>query len=132
MTTAGSYIHAVGGRKNAVARVFMKEGTGKIMVNGLPYQEYFGSIYADYYVSRPFQLTNTMGKFDVKANICGGGKSAQMQALIHGISKALVQFNPEFRIELKKAGLLSRDPREKERKKYGQPGRRKKYQYSKR
>jgi len=126
------YIHAVGGRKNAVARIFLKEGTGKIFVNGIPYENYFGKIYPEVYVNLPFEITKTEGKFDVKANICGGGKSAQMQALVHGIAKALVQHNPSFRSSLKAAGLLSRDPRKKERKKYGQPGRRKKYQYSKR
>ncbi len=126
------YIHAVGGRKNAVARVFLKDGSGKIFVNGIPYQQYFGNIYPEVYLNILFEITKTVGKFDVKANICGGGKSAQMQALVHGIAKALVQYNPEFRAVLKEQGLLSRDPRKKERKKYGQPGRRKKYQYSKR
>jgi len=126
------YIHAVGGRKTAVARVFLREGTGKIFVNGIPYQQYFGNIYPEVYVQLPFEITRTTGKFDVKANICGGGKSAQMQALVHGIAKALVEYNPSFREPLKAEGLLRRDPRKKERKKYGQPGRRKKYQYSKR
>lgn len=126
------HIHAVGGRKNAIARVFLKEGSGRIFVNGIPYQQYFGNIYPEVYVNLPFDITKTQGKFDVKANICGGGRSAQMQALLHGIAKSLVQYNPSFQPELKKAGLLSRDPRKKERKKYGQPGRRKKYQYSKR
>jgi small subunit ribosomal protein S9 len=126
------YIHAVGGRKNAVARVFLREGSGKIFVNGIPYEDYFGKIYPEVYVRLPFEITKTSGKFDVKANITGGGKSAQMQALVHGIAKALVQYNSSFQSSLKAAGFLSRDPRKKERKKYGQPGRRKKYQYSKR
>lgn len=129
----GNYYYATGGRKTSVAKVFLKPGgKGKILVNGSSPDNYFGNIYPEVMIKRPFEITRTWGEFDIKADIKGGGKSAQLQALVHGIAKALAEYNPEWRRVLKKEGLLARDPRKKERKKYGQPGRRKQYQYHKR
>ncbi|WP_456386652.1 30S ribosomal protein S9 [Desulfolithobacter sp.] len=124
--------YATGKRKSAIARVWLTPGSGNIAVNQQPLEEYFGQIYFEPKVNKPFSITETMEKYDVKATVRGGGKSAQVDALVHGISKALQEMNPDMRIPLKKAGLLTRDPRVKERKKYGQRGARARFQFSKR
>jgi small subunit ribosomal protein S9 len=124
--------YATGKRKTAVARVWITPGSGKIQVNSKSIEEYFGAGYTRQKVEQPFARTDTVEKFDVKATLRGGGKSAQAEALRHGISRALQISDPELRLNLKKSGLLTRDPRAKERKKYGQKGARAKFQFSKR
>jgi len=124
--------YATGKRKTAVARVWLTPGSGKVNVNKQDAEEYFGGIFFQTRLNRPFSVTEAEQKYDIKATIKGGGKSAQVDALVHGISKALQQMDPELRMPLKKAGLLTRDPREKERKKYGQRGARARFQFSKR
>jgi len=131
------YIHAIGRRKESVARVYLKPGEGKVIVNGRPAEEYFRY---DSFIKerlrkialRPFEVTNTLGKYDVKANIRGGGPTGQLEALRLGIARALLGVNPEFRKVLKDEGLLTRDPRMVERKKYGLHKARRAEQYSKR
>ena len=124
--------YATGKRKNAIARVWVSAGEGKISVNLLPVEEYFGRIFFESKVEKPFAVTGNESKFNVTATVKGGGKSAQVDALVHGISKALEGMDPELRLNLKKAGLLTRDSRVKERKKYGQRGARARFQFSKR
>jgi small subunit ribosomal protein S9 len=124
--------YATGKRKTAVAKVWITPGSGKMAVNSKSPDEYFGGIFFEPKVARPFALTETTAQFDVKATVLGGGKYAQVDALVHGISKALQLVNPELRDALKKAGLLTRDSRVKERKKYGQRGARARFQFSKR
>jgi len=124
--------YATGKRKTAVARVWLTPGTGKVTVNKLDSEEYFGQIFKSQKIVKPFKVTETLEQYDVIATLRGGGKSAQVDALSHGISKALLETNPEVRLSLKQSGLLTRDPREKERKKYGQKGARAKFQFSKR
>ncbi len=125
--------YATGKRKTAVARVWIKVGSGNIIVNKQKAADYFGGLLINRNaVEKPFFVTENDDKFDVMATVRGGGKSAQMDAIRHGISKALLEVNPEFRTTLKKAGLLTRDPRAKERKKYGQKGARARFQFSKR
>lgn len=133
----GSYIHAIGRRKEAVARVYLKDGEGRIWVNGRPAEEYFaGFAFSKEYIQRhlltPFYITGTLGKFDVMARVEGGGITGQLEALRLGIARALVGVDPEFKKPLKDVGLLTRDAREVERKKYGRRKARKKEQYSKR
>ena len=132
MASQGYY--ATGKRKTAVARVWLKPGEGKVVVNRQPAEEYFGGLMIDAAkkIEAPLRLTDTVGKYDVVATLKGGGKSAQAEALRHGIAKALLEVDPDCRVTLKKAGLLTRDPRVKERKKYGQKGARARFQYSKR
>ncbi len=124
--------YATGKRKTAVARVWLVAGTGNITVNKKALDEYFDVDTARITIERPFVLTETLGRFDVMATVKGGGKCAQSEAIRHGIAKALVYVNEELRPVLKRAGLLTRDARVKERKKYGLAGARKRYQYSKR
>lgn len=124
--------YGTGKRKTSVARVWMKPGTGKMVVNEKPLEEYFGGGTCKMIIMQPLELTENVGKFDVSVNVNGGGISGQAGAIRHGITKALMEFNAELRGSLKKAGLVTRDPREKERKKYGQPGARKRFQFSKR
>ncbi|WP_339134180.1 MAG: 30S ribosomal protein S9 [Candidatus Electrothrix sp. GW3-4] len=124
--------YATGKRKSAVARVWIIPGSGEVVVNKQTSDSYFGNIYFEQKVEKPFAVTETAAQFDVKATVAGGGKSAQVDALVHGISKALQELNPEHRDSLKKAGLLTRDSRTKERKKYGQRGARARFQFSKR
>lgn len=124
--------YATGKRKNAIARVWLTPGTGKVIVNKMEADEYFGQIFKSQKIVKPFKVTETLEQFDVMATLRGGGKSAQVDALSHGISRALLENNPETRLPLKQAGLLTRDPRQKERKKYGQKGARAKFQFSKR
>ncbi|MFP3983990.1 MAG: 30S ribosomal protein S9 [Desulfurivibrionaceae bacterium] len=124
--------YATGKRKTAVARVWLKNGNGDIQVNKSSFEDYFGGGIDKNSAVKPFALTEQLGSFDVYATLKGGGKSAQSEALRHGIAKALLEINPEYRVPLKKAGLLTRDSRVKERKKYGQKGARAKFQFSKR
>lgn len=124
--------YGTGRRKNAVARVRLVPGTGKVTINGREGAEYFGREGLLDYAKTPFKVTDTMDHFDVIARINGGGISGQAGALRHGISRALLQVNPEFRPVLKKAGYLTRDPRMKERKKYGLKAARRAPQFSKR
>ena len=124
--------YATGKRKTAVARVWIKPGSGIMTVNKQNAEEYFGDSLVRKNLDKPFVLTETDAKYDVVATMRGGGKSAQSDAVRHGIAKALLEVNPEYRVTLKKAGLLTRDPRAKERKKYGQKGARARFQFSKR
>lgn len=121
-----------GRRKSAVARVFLTSGTGQIVVNRRAAEEYFRRPTSRMIINQPFEVTNTLGQYDVRANVCGGGLSAQAAAIRHGITRALIASNSEFRPPLKKAAYVTRDPREVERKKYGRHKARKRPQYSKR
>jgi len=125
-------IHKVGRRKTSVARVYLTEGTGEIIVNKKGYKEYFPTSLLQYRMEQAFAVTGLTGQFDVKANVFGGGITGQVEAIRLAISKALVELNQENHAALKPIGLLSRDPRKVERKKYGQKKARKKYQFSKR
>jgi small subunit ribosomal protein S9 len=124
--------YATGKRKTTVARVWLKPGAGTIEVNKRAFNDYFPRETLRMTILRPFELTNTMGQFDVYVNVNGGGMSGQAGAIKHGISKALLTYNEKYREVLKKAGFITRDPRVKERKKYGQRGARARFQYSKR
>jgi small subunit ribosomal protein S9 len=124
--------YSTGKRKTAVARVWMTPGEGTITINKLPVDAYLKRETAKMVIRQPLELTETLGAFDISVNVSGGGISGQAGAIKHGISRALLRINPEFRPALKKAGFISRDSRVKERKKYGQPGARARYQYSKR
>jgi len=123
---------ATGRRKTSVARVFLKPGKGKITINERSLQEYFGRETARMIVLQPFDLTQTAGSFDIDVNVCGGGNSGQAGAIRHGITRALMQVNGDFRSPLKKAGFVTRHPLAVERKKYGRHKARKRPQYSKR
>jgi small subunit ribosomal protein S9 len=123
---------ATGKRKTAVARVRLAAGDGKVIVNRQPLDQYFGRPTSRMIIHQPLELTNTLGQFDVFANVRGGGISAQATAIRHGITRALMEVNPEHRPQLKKAGFVTRDPRQVERKKYGRHKARKRPQYSKR
>jgi len=125
-------INALGRRKTSVARVYMSKGTGKVIVNKKDFKEFFPIDTLQAKVQRPFELTNTQNQFDVKVNVDGGGFNGQAEAIRLGISRALLEVDPEFRVALKVEGLLTRDPRMVERKKPGQPKARKKFQFSKR
>lgn len=124
--------YGTGKRKNAIARVFVSPGTGTVTINGRTLPDYFPRETSQMVVAQAFELVELVGKYDVTANVGGGGISAQADAVRHGISRALLNINSELRPALKKAGFLTRDAREKERKKPGQPGARKKFQFSKR
>ena len=123
---------ATGRRKSAVARVFLSSGTGQITVNRRTADDYFPRPTSRMIINQPFDVTNTLGQYDVTANVCGGGLSAQAAAIRHGITRALMIANADFRPPLKKAAFVTRDPREVERKKYGRHKARKRPQYSKR
>ena len=125
-------VHTVGKRKNAIARIWMKPGSGNILINRRPLDEYFGRETMKMIVKQPLELTSSTGQFDFFVNVRGGGVAGQAGAIKHGISKALLVADPELRPVLKKGGFLVRDSRIKERKKYGQPGARARFQYSKR
>ncbi len=125
-------IYATGKRKTAIARIWLEPGEGKFVVNERALKEYFGRETCEMIIMQPFDLTGTRNQFNVIANVHGGGIAGQSEAIRHGISKALLQYNPEFKDPLKKAGLLTRDSRIKERKKYGLRGARRRPQYSKR
>jgi small subunit ribosomal protein S9 len=123
---------ATGRRKEAIARVHMKPGTGEIVVNARPFDDYFPNKVLKMVIKQPLAVTETVDKFDIGVTVRGGGPAGQAGAIRHGISRALLAFNAELRPRLKKEGLLTRDPRAKERKKYGQRGARARYQFSKR
>lgn len=125
-------IRATGRRKTAVAQVILQPGAGKFSVNELAPDKYFHREILANRVKVPFDVTGSAGKFDVIARVAGGGKAGQCGALVHGLARALVLANPAFRPSLKSSGLLTRDPRKREREKYGQPGARKRFQFSKR
>ena len=125
-------IYATGKRKTSIARVWLALGEGKFSVNERGIKEFFSRETCEMIVLQPFEVTGTQSKFDVTANVRGGGMSGQSIAIRHGISKALLQYNPEYKDSLKKAGFLTRDSRVKERKKYGRRGARRRPQYSKR
>lgn len=124
--------YGTGKRKTSVARVWLKPGAGRIVVNNKTLDEYFGRETSKMVVRQPLELTENVGKFDILVNVCGGGDSGQAGAIKHGITKALLEADPELRAELKKAGFITRDSRVKERKKYGKAAARKRFQYSKR
>jgi small subunit ribosomal protein S9 len=124
--------YGTGRRKTAAARVYLRPGTGKLTINGRAFEEYFPNDMLKMVIRQPMAITETTDKFDVLARIAGGGPAGQAGALRHGLSRALVEYNPELRPKLKAAGFLTRDPRRVERKKYGQPGARKRFQFSKR
>jgi small subunit ribosomal protein S9 len=123
---------ATGSRKSSVARVRLVPGEGKIVINGRELGEYFGLKTLELVVRQPLEATETLGKYDVLANVVGGGIAGQAGAIRHGIARALLKVDADFRPLLKKAGLLTRDPREKERRKYGLKKARKASQFSKR
>ncbi len=125
-------IYATGKRKTSIARVWLKLGDGKILINDRPVRDYFGKETNEIVVLQPFDLTGTRNQFDADVNVQGGGVSGQTIAIRHGISKALLQYNLDFKDALKKVGFLTRDSRVKERKKYGRRGARRRPQYSKR
>jgi small subunit ribosomal protein S9 len=131
MATDNSF-YATGRRKEATARVWIKPGTGTVLVNGRPMDNYFGRETSKMVINQPLQILEQQGKVDITVNVRGGGLSGQAGAIRHGLSRALCVLNPEFRPPLKKAGFLTRDARVVERKKYGQPGARRRFQFSKR
>lgn len=125
-------VNGTGRRKNAVARVFLKAGSGNYLVNGKTLEVYFPRPTSRMIIQQAFEAVEKVGAFDVEVNVAGGGLSGQAEAVRHGISRALLLVDPNYRPALKSAGMLTRDSRKKERKKPGQPGARKKFQYSKR
>lgn len=131
MATIKRYI-GLGKRKTSVARVSLVEGKGKITINGREFDNYFIRPTSRMMVEHPLRLTDTVGKVDIRVRVHGGGLGGQAGAIRHGITRALLQYNPELRAELKPAGLVTRDPRRKERKLYGQKGARARFQFSKR
>jgi small subunit ribosomal protein S9 len=124
--------YGTGRRKTATARVYLRPGTGEIRVNRKTFEEYFPNQALRMVIRQPLTLTDTASKFDIVVNVAGGGPAGQAGALRHGITRALMVFNTDLRPALKDAGLVTRDPRQKERKKYGQKGARKRFQFSKR
>lgn len=124
--------NATGRRKTSIARVLVSSGNGQIMVNSKPVDNYFPRETLRMMIRQPLELTGMIGKLNISANVVGGGLTGQAGALKHGISRALIQLDNDLRSKLKKEGFLTRDPREKERKKYGQKGARKRFQFSKR
>ncbi len=126
------FFYGTGRRKTSVARTRLYKGSGQIIVNGRPLEDYFPRPTLRMIVKQPLKLVKLEDKFDIKVNVDGGGMTGQAEAVRHGISRALLDYDPELRPILKKAGFLTRDPRAKERKKYGQKGARARFQYSKR
>ena len=124
--------YGTGRRKTAAARVYLRSGAGEVKVNGRTLDEYFPNDVLKMVIKQPLVLTETTERFDLVVTVAGGGSAGQAGAIRHGISRALIQFNGELRDRLKSAGLLTRDPRKKERKKYGQKGARARFQFSKR
>lgn len=125
-------INTLGRRKTAVARVYLSKGKGNVTVNKKDYKEFFPVAVLQSKISQPFELTDTVGQYDVKVNVAGGGINGQVEAIRLGIARALVEVNEEYKPLLKEEGLMTRDPRMVERKKPGQPKARKKFQFSKR
>ena len=132
MATSLVQYHAIGRRKRAVARVYLRPGKGTITVNGRPFEDYFNLESARFVVRQPLLAAEVADKFDIQINADGGGYTGQAGAARLGISRALCEFNSELRGRLKELGFLTRDAREHERKKYGQPGARRRFQFSKR
>ncbi len=124
--------HAIGKRKTSIARIYLRPGEGNIVVNEHPATEYFGRKNLQLTVNQAFDVTGTAGKFNILANVCGGGLSGQASAVRHGIARALIEMNPDLRKPLKNAGYLTRDAREKERRKVGCRKARRRPQFSKR
>jgi len=124
--------YATGKRKTSIARVWLKPGAGNIVVNNRALDEFFGRATSKMVVRQPLELTDNVGKFDISVNVSGGGPSGQAGAIKHGITKALLEVDPELRAVLKKAGFITRDSRVKERKKYGKRAARRSFQFSKR
>ncbi len=127
-----SRFYATGRRKNSIARVWMMPGSGKVTINDRPADNYFSRDVLRMIIRQPFEVTGNVDKYDVLATVVGGGETGQAGALRHGISKALLAVDTEAKLKLRKEGLLTRDPRSKERKKYGQKGARARFQFSKR
>jgi len=125
-------INALGRRKTAIARIFLQEGDGQILVNGRDYKQYFATSILQFKATEPFIVTQMIGKYDVRVNLNGGGMKGQSEALSLALARALCKISEEFRPALKAKGLLRRDPRMVERKKYGQKKARKRFQFSKR
>jgi small subunit ribosomal protein S9 len=133
MTEEITTYSATGKRKTTVARVWIKLGDGKFLVNNRTLDEYFGGLEtAKMVIKQPLEITNTLGKYDVRVSVRGGGTTGTADAIKHGITRALMEVDPGYRIPLKRAGFVTRDSRVKERKKYGQRGARARYQFSKR
>lgn len=132
MSEVVNQYYGTGRRKTSAARVYLRAGSGRIEVNGKGFDEYFPNEMLKMIIRQPLVITETAEKFDVLVRVAGGGSAGQAGALRHGIARALCEFNPELRPRLKQAGFLTRDPREVERKKYGRPGARKRFQFSKR
>ncbi|MCY3759256.1 MAG: 30S ribosomal protein S9 [Acidobacteria bacterium] len=124
--------YGTGRRKSSTARVYLRPGQGEFLINRRSLESYFKSLTLRMLVKQPFEVTETSGKFDTIVNVKGGGPSGQAGAVRHGIARALLEYDGELRKTLKKSGFLTRDSRIKERKKYGQPGARKRFQFSKR
>ncbi|HBB86823.1 MAG TPA: 30S ribosomal protein S9 [Blastocatellia bacterium] len=124
--------YGTGRRKSATARVYLRAGDGAVKINRKPFETYFPNETLRMIIRQPLQLTETTGKFDLLVNVKGGGPAGQAGAIRHGITRALMEYNSDLRPALKEAGLVTRDPRIKERKKYGQKGARKRFQFSKR
>jgi len=124
--------YGTGRRKTSVARVWLRPGQGQVTVNRRPVAEYFSRETLRLILGQPLELTQMQGQFDVYVTVAGGGIAGQAGAVRHGIARALLEYDDKLRVTLKRAGLLTRDPRVKERKKYGQPGARKRFQFSKR
>jgi small subunit ribosomal protein S9 len=124
--------YSTGRRKHAVARVWMMPGAGKITINHRELDDYFGRATSKMILRQPLELTETVNRYDIYVNVAGGGLSGQADAIQHGITRSLMKINASFRPALKKAGFVTRDPRIKERKKYGQRGARARFQFSKR
>ena len=124
--------YGTGRRKTATARVYLRPGDGSVQVNRKPFDSYFPNETLRMIIRQPLNLTETTNKFDILVNVAGGGPAGQAGAIRHGITRALIEYNSDLRPTLKQAGLITRDPRIKERKKYGQKGARKRFQFSKR
>jgi len=124
--------YGTGRRKTSTARVYLRPGAGAVQVNRKPFETYFPNETLRMIIRQPLQLTETANKFDILVNVAGGGPAGQAGAIRHGITRALIDYNGDLRPTLKQAGLITRDPRIKERKKYGQKGARKRFQFSKR
>jgi small subunit ribosomal protein S9 len=124
--------YGTGRRKTSTARVYLRSGGGDVLINRKPFDQYFPNETLRMIIRQPLQLTETTAKFDVLINVRGGGPAGQAGAIRHGITRALLEYNADLRPALKQAGLITRDPRIKERKKYGQKGARKRFQFSKR
>ena len=132
MAAAEKFYYATGRRKTSSARVYLKPGKGNVSINGKNAEAYLTRLQSRMVIMQPIELLAQTGKFDLRVMVSGGGESGQAGAIRHGVTRALIAFNPEFKAELKKAGFVTRDPRMVERKKYGKHGARRSGQYSKR